>query len=56
MGAVFNKTITKPLPTGAKIIVRKGQRLAQWQDTKGKTQTAPGPALRCVAARRGAVE
>lgn len=41
MGAVYKKTITKPLPAGAKIIVRKGQRLAQWQDAKGKTRTAP---------------
>jgi integrase len=41
MGTVFKKTFTKPLPAGAKIIVRKGQRLAQWQDAKGKTRTAP---------------
>lgn len=27
MGAVYKKTFTKPLPAGAKIIVRKGQRL-----------------------------
>jgi len=41
MGTVYKETFTKPLPTGAKIIVRKGQRLAQWQDAKGKTRTAP---------------
>ncbi len=41
MGAVFKKTATKPLPAGAKIIVRKGQRLAEWKDAKGKTRTAP---------------
>jgi len=41
MGTVYKKTFTKPLPAGAKIIVRKGQRLAQWQDAKGKTRTAP---------------
>ncbi len=41
MGAVYKETFTKPLPAGAKIIVRKGQRLAQWQDAKGKTRTAP---------------
>ena len=29
------------MPAGAKIIIRKGQRLAQWQDAKGKTRTAP---------------
>ena len=36
MGTVFKKTATKPLPAGAKIIVRKGQRLAEWQDAKGQ--------------------
>jgi len=41
MGTVYKKTFTKPLPTGAKIIVRKGQRLAEWKDAKGKTRTAP---------------
>ena len=41
MGSVYKETFTKPLPAGAKIIVRKGQRLAQWQDAKGKTRTAP---------------
>ena len=40
MGTVYKETFTKPLPTGAKIIVRKGQRLAQWQDAKGRTRTA----------------
>jgi hypothetical protein len=40
MGTVYKETFTKPLPAGAKIIVRKGQRLAQWQDAKGKTRTA----------------
>ena len=37
MGTVYKKTVTKPLPAGAKIIVRKGQRLAEWNDAKGKT-------------------
>ena len=37
MGTVYKKTATKPLPAGAKIIVRKGQRLAEWIDAKGKT-------------------
>jgi hypothetical protein len=41
MGAVFKKVFTKPLPAGAKIIVRKGQRLAEWKDAKGKTRTEP---------------
>jgi len=41
MGTVYKKTFTKPLPAGSKIIVRKGRRLAEWKDTKGKTRTAP---------------
>ncbi|MCY2995296.1 MAG: hypothetical protein NTY19_46655 [Planctomycetota bacterium] len=41
MGTVYRKTATKPLPSGAKRIVRKGERLAEWADTKGKRRTAP---------------
>ena len=41
MGSVFKKTATKPLPAGAKVIVRKGQRLAEWLDAKEKRRTAP---------------
>ena len=41
MGSVFRKTATKPLPAGGKIIVRKGQRLAEWIDAKEKHRTAP---------------
>ena len=41
MGTVYKETFTKPLPVGAKIIVRKGKRLAEWKDAKGKTRTAP---------------
>jgi hypothetical protein len=40
MGTVYKETFTKPLPAGAKIIVRKGQRLAEWIDAKGKRRTA----------------
>ena len=35
MGTVFKRTATKPLPVGAEFVVRKGQRLAKWQDAKG---------------------
>lgn len=41
MGTVYKESYTKPLPVGAKIIVRKGQRLAEWIDAKGKRRTAP---------------
>jgi hypothetical protein len=41
MGTVYKKIFTKPLPADAKLIVRKGQRFAQWKDAKGKARTAP---------------
>ena len=41
MGTVYRETFTKPLPAGAEIITRKGQRLAKWKDKSGKTRTAP---------------
>ncbi len=41
MGAVYKKTVTRPLPAGAEIIERKGERLARWKDRRGRTRTAP---------------
>ena len=41
MGTVYKETFTKPLPAGAKIIVRKGRRFAEWKAGKGKTRMAP---------------
>ncbi len=41
MGTVFRKQVTRPMPPGAEIITRKGERLARWKDRKGKTRTAP---------------
>lgn len=41
MGSVFKKTATKPLPAHAKIAERKGGRIAEWLDAKGKRRTAP---------------
>jgi len=40
MATVYKPTFTKPLPPGAEIITRKGERLARWKDAKGKTRTA----------------
>lgn len=42
MGTVFKKTATKALPAGAKIILRKGQRFAEWIDAKEKGRTGEG--------------
>jgi len=41
MGSVFKKTFTKPLPAGTKIVFRKGHRLAERIDAKGKRRTTP---------------
>jgi len=41
MGTVFKRTSTKPLPVGAELFARKGERLARWRTAKGKTKTAP---------------
>jgi hypothetical protein len=40
MGTVYRKTYTKPLPAGAELFNRNGERLARWKDAKGKTRTA----------------
>ncbi len=41
MGSVLRKSYTKPVPPGAEIITRKGERLARWRDSRGKVRTAP---------------
>jgi hypothetical protein len=41
MGSIRRKTYTKPLPNGAELFSRKGERFAKWKDGKGKTKTAP---------------
>jgi integrase len=41
MGRVYKRTVSRPLPAGAKVIVRKGCRLAEWTDARGKRKTAP---------------
>src|SRR6516225_3069103 len=41
MGSLFKKAVTRPLPPGAELITRQGQRLARWRDGKGKVKTAP---------------
>jgi len=41
MGTVYRKTVMKPMPAGAEVVERKGQRHARWITAKGKTRTAP---------------
>jgi len=41
MATVFQRTKKKPLPLGAQVVERKGKRLAEWLNSRGKRQTAP---------------
>ena len=41
MGTVFKKQTTRPLPPGAEIFTRKGERFARWKARNGKSRTAP---------------
>jgi len=41
MATIYRKTYTKPLPADAETFTRKGEHLARWKDSKGKTRTAP---------------
>ena len=40
MGSIRRKTYTKPLPDGAELFTRKGERFARWKDGRGKMRTA----------------
>ncbi|HEY3964922.1 MAG TPA: hypothetical protein VGM05_10265, partial [Planctomycetaceae bacterium] len=40
MGSIYRKTFTKPLPAGAEVFARNGERFARWKNAKGKTRTA----------------
>ena len=40
MGSVFRKQTTRPLPVGAELFTKGGQRYARWKPKKGKTRTA----------------
>ena len=40
MATIYRKTVTRPLPKNANIIIRDGKRFAQWKDRKGKKRVA----------------
>ena len=40
MGAVYKPTYTKPLPDGAELFTRNGERFARWTDGRGRKRTA----------------
>lgn len=48
MGRVFKPIVYKPLPDGAELFTRRGERFARWTDGRGRKRTAP-----VVVPRRG---
>ncbi|MBU0716657.1 MAG: hypothetical protein KJ749_00275 [Planctomycetes bacterium] len=40
MGTVYRETYTKPLPSGAEVFTRKGERFARWTDRRGRKRAA----------------
>ena len=41
MGHIFKPVIVKPVPAGAEVLERNGERLARWRSKRGKLVTAP---------------
>ncbi len=41
MGSILRKSVTRPIPSGAEIVVVKGKRVARWRTSKGKLRSAP---------------
>src|SRR5689334_7450280 len=41
MGSLFKKQYTKPVPPGAELAERRGERSARWRDRRGKLRTCP---------------
>ena len=41
MGSVYKKTATKPLPAGAELFTKHGERFARWKPSNSKTRIAP---------------
>jgi len=41
MASVYRKAVTRKLPAGAELFVRKGEQLARWKTRSGKRLTAP---------------
>ena len=38
MGSLLKKSYTKPVPPGAEVYTKRGQRYARWTDRQGKTR------------------
>src|SRR5262245_37273830 len=40
MGTVFRKQVTRLMPAGAEIFLRKGEQFARWRDKRGRNRSA----------------
>lgn len=40
MGTPIKKTVTRPMPANAKIVIRKGKQIAQWTDRRNRKRSA----------------
>ncbi len=41
MGSVYRATYTKPIPAGAELFTKGGERFARWKNSKGRKQVSP---------------
>ena len=41
MGTVYRATYTKPIPAGAELFTKSGERFARWKNSKGRKQASP---------------
>ena len=41
MGTVYRATYTKPIPAGAELFTKSGERFARWKNSKGRKQVSP---------------
>ncbi len=49
IATLYRKTYTKPLPEGAELFTRRGQRFARWKDAKGNKRGQGGRWRQVVA-------
>jgi len=40
--AVYRETYTNPMPNGAEVFTREGQRFARWTDRRGRKRVQDG--------------
>jgi hypothetical protein len=41
MASIFKRSYKRPIPPGAEIVTRRGDKYARWKDRRGRTKSAP---------------